>query len=65
MMILSLGCGTNKEFVEAEFQELDLNDKRLNKRAKTILGTLGEKLSSCIRRIFIDPKEARQAYDLF
>jgi hypothetical protein len=64
-MTYSLGAGTTAEFVAEEFKDLDLRDKRLNHRGKTILQTLQRKLGSCIRRLFIDPCEARQAYDFF
>jgi len=61
----SLGLGTTSEFIEKEFESLDLKDKRLNQRAKTILHTLQTKLGSCIRRLFSGFHEARQAYDFF
>lgn len=61
----SLGAGTTGEFIEKEFGSLDLKDKRLNQRAKTILHTLQTKLGSCIRRLFSEFQEARQAYDFF
>jgi hypothetical protein len=64
-MAMTLGMGTSEEFFEEEFKELELKDKRLNKRAKKILVTLQSKLGSCIGRVFIDPLEARQAYDFF
>lgn len=64
-MAISLGMGTTEEFFEEEFKGLDLKDKRLNTRAKKIIATLQTKLGSCIRRVFIDPLEARQAYDFF
>ncbi len=64
-MTYTLGTGTTAEFVSEEFKDLDLNDKRLNQRAKTILQTLQGRLGSCIRRLFIEPLEARQAYDFF
>lgn len=64
-MACSLGISTTDEFVLDEFRELDLNDSRLNKRAKSIFQTLQKKLGSCIRRVFIEPTEARQAYDFF
>lgn len=64
-MVCSLGTSTTDEFVSDEFRELDLNDSRLNKRAKSIFQTLQKKLGSCIRRVFIEPTEARQAYDFF
>ena len=64
-MAFSIGAGTTTEFISEEFKSLDLNDSRLNKRAKLILGKLQQKLGSCIRRLFIDSREARQAYDFF
>ena len=64
-MAIRLGMGTSEEFFEEEFKDLALKDKRLNKRAKKILVRLQSKLGSCIRRVFIDPQEARQAYDFF
>jgi Transposase DNA-binding len=64
-MSISLGSGTTSEFIEKEFEHLDLKDKRLNQRAKTILHTLQTKLGSCIRRLFSGFQEARQAYDFF
>jgi Transposase DNA-binding len=64
-MSRTLGTGTTGEFIKQEFSSLNLNDKRLNQRAKTILHTLQTKLGSCIRRLFSDFQEARQAYDFF
>ena len=64
-MTYSLGTGTTAEFIAAEFASLDLKDKRLNQRAKNILQTIQIKLGSCIRRLFTEFKEARQAYDFF
>lgn len=64
-MALSLGSGTSEEFFGEEFASLNLKDKRLNERAQSIFVTLQSKLGSCIRRLFIAPKEARQAYDFF
>lgn len=62
---MSLGKGTTKEFFASEFSDLNLKDKRLNERMQKIFITLQNRLSSCIRRLFIDSKEARQAYDFF
>ena len=64
-MALSLGSGTSVEFFSEEFDTLNLKDKRLNERAKSIFVTLQNKLGSCIRRLFIDCRKARQAYDFF
>lgn len=61
----SIGSGTTAEFIANEFNSLVLKDKRLNKRAESILSTLQMKLGSCIRRLFTDSQEARQAYDFF
>jgi hypothetical protein len=63
--MLSLGEGTSIEFFTEEMKTLSLRDKRLNQRAKKIFVTLQNRLGSCIRRTFIDKKEARQAYDFF
>lgn len=64
-MALSLGAGTILEFYTEETKALELGDKRLNSRAVKIFTELNKKLSSCIRRVFLEPKEARQAYDFF
>lgn len=64
-MVHGLGEGSTEEFVSREFKMLDLRDKRLTARAKLILKALQAKLSSTVRRLFLDPKEARQAYDFF
>jgi IS4 transposase len=61
----TLGFGNTEEFVSKEFASLDLRDRRLNERAKSIFVTLQGKLSSTIRRLFLDAKQARQAYDFF
>ena len=61
----TLGSGTTSEFVCREYGHIDLKDNRLNNRAKEILETLQKKLGSCIRRVFTDRQEARQAYDFF
>lgn len=65
MNTYSLGSGTTSDFVNREYAKLDLKDSRLNKRAKQILKVLQSKLGSCIRRVFTDKQEARQAYDFF
>lgn len=64
-MTCSLGLGTTSEFIAEEFESLDLKDKRLTQRAKTILYTLQTRLGSCIRRLFSESHDARQAYDFF
>ena len=64
-MAHSLGSGTTIEFIAEEFKSLDLRDKRLNERARSIFHKLQIKLGSCIRRLFTEFQEARQAYDFF
>lgn len=61
----TMGFGTTEEYFSKEFESLDLNDKRLNKRALKIFKSLQGRLTSCIRRLFIDEKDMRQAYDFF
>lgn len=65
MSTYSLGSGTTADFVTREYANVDLKDARLNKRAKEILKVLQKKLGSCIRRVFTNEQEARQAYDFF
>lgn len=65
MSTYSLGSGTTSDFVDEEYANLDLKDARLNNRAKQILKVLQTKLGSCIRRVFTNEQEARQAYDFF
>lgn len=64
-MGLGIGYGTSEEFVKEEFKDLNIGDKRLNSRLFKIMTTLQNRLGSCIRRLFLEPKEARQAYDFF
>lgn len=64
-MALSIGAGTAEAFFSSELSTLDLRDNRLNKRAKNISVALQHNLTSCIRRLYTDPAEARQAYDFF
>ena len=64
-MTISLGMGTSAEFFAKEFSSLNVKDKRLNRRAEKIFVELQSKLSSCVRRIFTDANDARQAYDFF
>lgn len=64
-MAHSLGSGTTSDFIANEFESLNLRDKRLNQRAKDIFHRLQTKLGSCIRRLFTEFQEARQAYDFF
>jgi hypothetical protein len=65
VMVLGLGDGSTEEFVSRELGLLDLRDKRLNERARKVLKVLQMKLCSTVRRLFLDAKEARQAYDFF
>lgn len=65
MTAMALGHQTNIEFFASEFSMLDLGDKRLNRRAGVIFEALQKNLTTCIRRLFTSPKEARQAYDFF
>ena len=65
MNAYSLGSGTTNDFVNREYAKVDLKDARLNKRAREILEVLQKKLGSCIRRVFTNKQEARQAYDFF
>lgn len=60
-----LGKGTTEEFFREEFSTLELKDKRLVNRAIDIGINLQKRLTSCIKRIFIDKKDMRQAYDFF
>lgn len=65
MSTYSLGSGTTTDFVNKEYAQIDLKDTRLNTRAKEILKVLQKNLGSCIRRVFTNKQEARQAYDFF
>lgn len=60
-----LGSGTTVEFFQNEFKELDLKDRRLNRRALEIYQALQSKLTSCIKRLFDKEQDMRQAYDFF
>ena len=60
-----LGTGTTEEFFREEFSTLELKDKRLVNRAIAIGVNLQKRLTSCIKRLFIDKKDMRQAYDFF
>jgi hypothetical protein len=60
-----LGEGTTEEFYANEFKTLDLKDKRLNIRASYIGVSLQKRLTSCMKRLFINAKDMRQAYDFF
>ena len=65
MEINSIGYGTTEEFFTSEFNTLNLKDKRLDKRALRIFKSLQARLTSCIKRLFIEEKDMRQAYDFF
>lgn len=60
-----LGHGTASDFFNKEFSTLELRDKRLKARAIHIGISLQKRLTSCIKRLFIDKKDMRQAYDFF
>lgn len=62
---LTIGYGTTEEFISSEFEALELGDARLVRRAQGIFKTLQSRLTTCIRRLFLDKNEARQAYDFF
>jgi hypothetical protein len=65
MGVLGLGDGSVEDFFCAEFSGLTIRDKRLNARAISIFQTLQKRLTICVRRLFFDAKETRQAYDFF
>ena len=65
MDVLGLGDGSTEEFFFAEFSILNIRDKRLTTRAIEIFEALQKRLTICVRRLFIDAKKARQAYDFF
>ena len=65
MCVKTLGEGTATEFLAEEFSNLNLGDKRLNNRALVIFEAMQKNLTSCIRRLFTQRKDARQAYDFF
>ncbi len=60
-----IGFGSTSEFFSSEFSALDLRDKRLENRAITIFSALQRELTSCVRRLFKDGNDTRQAYDFF
>lgn len=62
---MTIGYGTTEEFFLSEFEALNLKDKRLNKRALILFKALQSRLTSCVRRLFTDEKDMRQAYDFF
>jgi hypothetical protein len=57
--------GNMEEYFASELSTIDLNDKRLNKRAVLIGNTLIKSPGSCVQEIFADKNEARSAYDFF
>lgn len=61
----TIGFGTTEEFFASEFATLDLRDKRLNKRALQIFKSFQSRLTSCVKRLFVEEKDMRQAYDFF
>ncbi len=60
-----LGTGTTEEFFWKEFSTSELKDKRLVNRAIAIGVNLQKRHTSCIKRLCIDKKDMRQAYDFF
>lgn len=60
-----IGFGNTSDFFSSEFVDIDLRDKRLEKRALTIFNALQRELTSCVRRLFKNGKDMRQAYDFF
>jgi hypothetical protein len=62
---VSLGYGTAEAFFRAEFEHLELKDKRLNRRALQILLAQQSRPTSCVRRLFLEETEMRQTYDFF
>ena len=65
MMLSSFGEVSCHGFWLSEYSTLNLRDKRLNDRAKKILLSLSQSLTSCVRRFTGVAKDARQAYDFF
>jgi Transposase DNA-binding len=65
MEAISMGQGNTDEFIAKEFEMLDLKDKRLVNRAKKIFTALQTSLTSCIRRLFLNERDAHQAYHFF
>ena len=60
-----IGFGSTSDFFSSEFVDIDLRDKRLEKRALTIFSALQRELTSCVRRLFKNENDMRQAYDFF
>ena len=50
-------------FFDQEFSNVDLKDKRLTKRAISIVNSLICLPWSCIQEVFVTKNEARCAYD--
>lgn len=65
IMLNSLGGGSSQDFWESEYYNLNLGDKRLNQRAKKVALSLSQRLTTCVRRLAEDAKEAHQTYDFF
>ncbi|WP_367363966.1 IS4 family transposase [Candidatus Tisiphia endosymbiont of Nedyus quadrimaculatus] len=65
MSSVGLGEGSNKLFFESEFESLVLKDQRLKSRALKIFTALMAKFTSCIKNLFDNPQDQRQAYDFF
>jgi hypothetical protein len=55
----------DRGFFLSELSTLDLKDKRLNIRAKNIFTAMQKRVTTCVRRLFYDAKESRQAYDFY
>jgi hypothetical protein len=62
---LGLGEGSNKLFFESEFESLVLKDQRLKPKALKIFTALMAKFTICIKNLFDNPQDQRQAYDSF
>lgn len=65
MDVLGLGDGTAEDFFVTEFCDLAIRDKRLKLRAIKLFQALQKRLTICVRRLFFDAKDSRQAYDFF
>ena len=50
-------------FFDQEFSNVDLKDKRLTKRAISIVNSLIRSPWSCIQEVFVTKNEARCTYD--
>jgi len=65
MEVLGIGSGTTEEFYSKELKGLSLGDKRLERRAFTIYRAQQSHYTTCVKRLFVEAKESRQAYDFF